>query len=157
MKIIGGSYGLGGSAWLSSDKKLVVEGARGASFTADQITAMNASSSTTSKVGIGSVLIGILVLGGGGFYLFGILGLIAGLFLTFVGSRYTETAQQVQITFEDLSSLTLSCTRQGVKRLFAFWGGDEAVSSSKSGAKDWVIVAFVFGLTGLAIYWLGFN
>jgi hypothetical protein len=52
MKILGGNFGVNGSALISRDKKLVIEGASKGIYGADQVLSVSANVSKEKKFGI---------------------------------------------------------------------------------------------------------
>ena len=120
MKIVGGNFGVSGSAFISQDNMLVVEGAKHGVYSKDKIRSINASVVKEKKFGILGFLLGILILGAILGFFFGLLGVIAGVVIAIAGSFYTEKSNIVEIQFLDGSSVTLDCTPRGVKKLFAF-------------------------------------
>lgn len=124
MKIIGGSFGLKGKAWLSADKYLVVEGDRSKKYQNEDIASMTSGDASKRKFSLLSFIVGALILGWLGLIFLGILGLIIGIIIAVAGSFYSEKKGVVTISFKDNSVLNLECTQRGSKKLFTFWGGE---------------------------------
>lgn len=120
MKIIGGSFGLKGSAWISRDDHLVVKGDKEVNYPRAAIASMNARQDKERRFGWGSFLIGMLVFG----VIFNLLlpgiGLLIALALSIAGSYYTTREQFVEVAFTDGKQVTLQCTPRGVKKLMRF-------------------------------------
>lgn len=120
MKIIGGNYGIKGSAYISKDKKLVIEGAQKSIYSTEQILSVTASVTKEKKFGIigfivGAVILSIIL----GIFL-NVLGVVIALIIAIAGSFYSEKTNIVEIKFNDNKSVSLECTPRGVKKLIQF-------------------------------------
>lgn len=62
MKIIGGNFGVKGSAFISRDKKLVIEGAQKAIYSPQQVLSVSANVTKEKKFGILGFIVGAIVL-----------------------------------------------------------------------------------------------
>ncbi len=120
MKIIGGNFGLEGSAFISRDGRLVIEGAQKVAYSSDQISSVAATKVKEKKFGIfgfifGAILLSIIL----GLFL-NIVGVIIGIVIAFMGSYYSESSNNVEVNFKDGKLVQLECTPRGVKKLFQF-------------------------------------
>lgn len=123
MKIVGGNFGVSGSAFLSRDNKLVIEGAQRAVYSPKDVLSVTANVAKEKKFGcvgfiLGAIILGIIL----GLFL-NILGVIIAVILAIAGSFYTEKNNIVEVRFNDNKSVTLECTPRGVKKLVQFSPG----------------------------------
>lgn len=120
MKITGGNFGIKGGAYISRDKKLVIEGSQKKIYSQEDVGSVLASTSKERKFGAGSFIIGIIiftvVLG----LLFNLVGVLIAIVLSILGSFYTEKKNTVEVQFNDGKSVTLDCTPRAVSKLVAF-------------------------------------
>lgn len=119
MKIIGGTFGVSGSVWISRDKKCVVNGIPQKAYTPSQIGKVTASQQKSKRFGAlgfiaGSVILAILL----GAFL-GALGVIIGIVIAAAGSFYSTTQNILQIDFVDDNSVTIECTPRFASRILA--------------------------------------
>ena len=121
MKIIGGSFGLKGSAaYISRDNMLVIEGANKSIYAPDQIMSVSANTEKEKKFSILSFLVGAIILSIIlGFFL-NILGVVLGIIIAVFGSYYSNSENIVDIKFTDNQEVKLNCTPRGVKKLIQF-------------------------------------
>lgn len=120
MKILGGNFGVKGSAFISRDNKLVVEGATKGIYGPDQIASVTASVSKEKKFGIFGFLVGAMILSIILGILFNIIGVVIGIVVAIAGSFYSESKNIVEVKFINEKSVTLECTPRGVKKLVQF-------------------------------------
>lgn len=120
MKIIGGSFGLKGGAYISRDKMLVIEGAHKSIYSPDQIKSVTANAEKEKKFSILSFLIGAIILGILLGMLLNVLGIIIGIIIAVFGSYYSNSENIVDIHFTDSKEVKLNCTPRGVKKLIQF-------------------------------------
>ena len=120
MKIIGGNFGVNGSAFLSRDNKLVVEGAQRAVYSPNDVLSVTANVTKEKKFGILGFIVGAIILSIVLGLLLNILGVIIALTIAIAGSFYSEKSNIVEVRFNDNKSLTLECTPRGVKKLIQF-------------------------------------
>lgn len=120
MKIQGGHFGVNGSAYISRDKKLVVEGATKGVYEPEQVQSVSANVSKEKKFGIFGFLVGAIVLGVMLGIVFNIVGVIIGIVVAIAGSFYSESKNIVEVKFKDDKSVNLECTPRGVKKLIQF-------------------------------------
>lgn len=119
MKIVGGSFGLKGSAFLSNNQ-LVVEGSRKAYFEAAQVVSVQTKVDASRGFGIFGAFIGVIVLGFLGLFLLGPFGAIAGIVVAIAGSFYTQKRNLAELAFADGSTLILECTPRAIDKLVRF-------------------------------------
>lgn len=119
MKIIGGSFGLKGSAYLNRGQ-LVIEGSRKAYYEAGQVTSIQTKVDAAKKFGIFGAVVGVVILGFIGGFIFGPLGAIAGVVLAIAGSFYTQKKNVAELAFADGSTLILECTPRAIDKLVRF-------------------------------------
>lgn len=123
MKIIGGNFGVKGSAFLSRDNKIVLEGAQRGVYSREQIESVSASVTKEKKFGIIGFIVGAIILSVVLGLLLNVLGVIIGLVIAVAGSFYSEKTNRVEVKFRDNRSVTLECTPRGVRRLVQFAPG----------------------------------
>jgi len=120
MKIVSGSFGASGSAYLSRDARLVIEGQARGVYTGNQIGAIEARTEKQRRFSVVSFLLGLVVVGGVLTVLFNVIGLIVGVLLAVFGSYYGDSKTIVDIALTDGKSVALECTPRAVKKLYAF-------------------------------------
>lgn len=120
MKIIGGSFGLKGSAYISDDKELVIEGQNESVYLPVQIKTVSANTEKEKKFSIFSFLIGIFIITPILTLSLGIIGFIAGIIIAVIASYYSKKVNVVDINFTDNKEVRLKCTSRGVKKLIEF-------------------------------------
>ena len=121
MKIIGGSFGLKGSVYLSRDKRLVIEGATKGIYSADQINKAVSRVVVQKRFGVGGFIVGFLVLSVILFIWINYYGIVVALVLSWLGSSYSDKVQIVDLDFADGNELSVECTPRGVKKLLGFY------------------------------------
>lgn len=122
MKIVGGSFGVKGSAFISRDKKLVIEAVKPVNYSREQISRINTTQVKEKRFGafgfiIGAILLAI-ILG----VLFGVIGAIVGVVAAVFGSFYSDSKNIVELFFVDQNQVTLECTPRAVNKLVTFAG-----------------------------------
>lgn len=120
MKIVGGNFGVKGSAFLSRDNKLVVEGVQRAIYSPKEVLSVSANVTKEKKFGILGFIVGAIILGIILGFLLNLLGVIIALVIAIAGSFYSEKSNIVEVRFSDNKSVTLECTPRGVKKLVQF-------------------------------------
>lgn len=120
MKILGGNFGVKGSAFISRDKKLVVEGATMGIYKPEQILSVSANVSKEKKFGVFGFLVGAIILSVILGMLFNVVGVVIAIVVAIAGSFYSESQNIVEVKFNDEKSVTLECTPRGVKNLVQF-------------------------------------
>jgi len=129
MKIVGGNFGVKGSAFLSRDNKLVVEGAQRAGYPPNEVLSVSANVTKEKKFSIlGFIVVAVIlsiILG----LLQNIFGVIIALIIAISGSFYSDKSNIVEVRFSDNKSVTLDCTSRGVKELVQFAESPESPES----------------------------
>ena len=120
MRILGGSFGVKGSAYLSQDV-LVVEGAAKAQYRAEQIKSVTARIDSDKRFGLVGAALGVVLLGGLGLHFFGLLGAIVGVAVSIAGSFYTTKKNIAEVVFADGKTLSLECTARAMSKLVQFY------------------------------------
>ena len=125
MRIIGGTFGTTGSAYIGEKgAALLIEGAMRARCTPKQIEALDTRTEKERSFSVLSCLLGLVFLVPLGWFLFGIIGLMTALVLTFAGSRSSITHHVADIKFAGGSRVELRCTAWGINKLIRFWRRD---------------------------------
>ena len=132
MKIVGGNFGVKGSAFLSRDNKLVVEGAQRAGYPPNEVLSVSANVTKEKKFGILGFIIGAVILSIILGLLLNIFGVIIALIIAISGSFYSDKSNIVEVRFSDNKSVTLDCTSRGVKELVQFAESPESPESRES-------------------------
>lgn len=121
MKIVGGTFGTSGGAYLSNDGYLVIKGAKSINYRPGELVSLVAEQKVESKTSVLSILFGVvitIVLT----VFFSLIGLVVGLLLTYFGSRYKSKDDVVNLEFTDGERVVLECTPRQVKKLVQFKG-----------------------------------
>ncbi|MDV5861401.1 hypothetical protein QM298_10825 [Pseudomonas mendocina] len=119
MKIIGGSFGIKGSAYFAGES-LVIESAQKAEYRRDAVERVNARVDAERKFGLIGALIGAVVLGALGTMFLGIFGAVIGVAVAIGGSFYSAKKNIAEVSFTDGKTLTLECTARAVNKLVNF-------------------------------------
>lgn len=117
MKIVGGSFGLKGSAFISGNT-LVIEADRKADYPSSQFKSVDADEVSTKAFGLLGALVGAVVLSIVLSMVIGPLGVVAGVGLAIAGSFYTSKRNLVSVEFLDGFRVVLECTPRAVSKLF---------------------------------------
>jgi uncharacterized membrane protein len=120
MKIISGNFGVKGSAFISRDNKLVIEGAQKAVYSPEQILSVTANVTKEKKFGILGFIVGAIVLSIILGILLNILGVVIALVIATAGSFYSKKSNIVEVQLNDNKAVSLECTPRGVKKLLQF-------------------------------------
>lgn len=121
MKIVGGNFGTSGSAYVSKDGYLVIDGVSVVNFKPEDVLNVDTKVNKEKRISIISVFFGIvvtIVL----FFLFHVIGLFIGLLLTFFGSKHTSENHYADVVFSDNRKVTLECTPRAINKLIGFKG-----------------------------------
>lgn len=121
MKIIGGTFGLGGSAYFSSDGYLVVDGAKRVVYKPSEVLSVVATQDIERRFSFFSMLIGLVVTAFLTFF-FSVFGFFLGVLITVFGSRYKTVDNIVTVDFEG-NQVVLNSTPKQVKKLVQFKDG----------------------------------
>lgn len=121
MKIVGGSFGLSGSVSINYEKGVVfVSGASSHTYERDQLQGVDVEQSSESKIGCGSVLIGLLVITPLLTFFLNVIGLVIGLVLTVFGSRYDTKKHEATLRFQDGRNVRVQGSYREINRLPTF-------------------------------------
>ena len=119
MKIVGGSFGVKGHAFMSRDI-FAVEGSTKKDYRAHEIVSVNARVERSKGFGIFGFIIGAVVFSLIGAVVLNILGAIIGFVIALAGSFYTNTVNVVDVEFRDGKKLTAEGTPRAVDKLTRF-------------------------------------
>ncbi len=120
MKIAGGSFGVSGSAHISRDNMLVIEGAQRGVYSPEQILSVSANVAKEKKFGVFGFIVGAIFLGVVLGLVLNVIGVVIGIAVAAAGSFYSEKSNFVEVKFQDGKSVSLECTPRGVKKLVQF-------------------------------------
>lgn len=121
MKIVGGSFGLTGSAFISGGT-LTIDADRKADYAANQLKSVVAEQQSSKAFGFIGALVGAVLLSVIFSMMLGPLGVLAGVCLAIAGSFYTTTRNLVSVEFIDGCSVVLECTPRAVTKLVRLKG-----------------------------------
>ncbi len=119
MKVIGGSFGLKGSAYIAGPR-LIVEAAQKASYSPEQVSGVVSRTEKERKFGIMGAVAGAVLLGALGTMFLGVAGAVIGIVVAIAGSFYSSTRNVCEVTFSDGKTLALECTAKAVTKLVKF-------------------------------------
>lgn len=117
MKILGGNFGLSGSAFISRDQKLVIEGASKCIYIPEEISSVSVNVSKEKKFGIFGFLVGAIILSIVLGMFLNVVGVLIAIVIAIAGSFYSESKNVVEVKFKDDRAVTLECTPRSVKKL----------------------------------------
>lgn len=120
MRIIGGNFGLSGSAYISRDKKLVIDAAQKSIYSSGDIISITANEVKEKKFGILGFIVGAILLSIFLGIFLSFLGVIIAVIIAIAGSFYSDKRNIVELNFNDNKKVTLECTPRSVKQLFKF-------------------------------------
>ncbi|MDM8350881.1 hypothetical protein P8H27_18560 [Pseudomonas sp. sp1636] len=120
MKILGGNFGVNGSAFISRDQKLVIEGASKGIYDPEEISSVSANVSKEKKFGILGFLVGAIILSIVLGMFLNVVGVLIAIVIAIAGSFYSESKNVVEVKFKDDKAVTLECTPRSVKKLIQF-------------------------------------
>lgn len=127
MDILSGSFGVGGTAYISKKNEFVIKGATDASYSFDDISSTSAETVKEKKFSVVSFLLGVIFLGAVlGLILFSflgilgfIIGIIAGAAISSLGSSHSKSSNVCKITFNDEKFISVKCSKSQVKQLIS--------------------------------------
>lgn len=111
MKVIGGSFGVTGSASIGSGY-LHIHAAQVVQIDLDDIASKEMRMLADKKFGVLGFFFGAIILSGILFYLLNVLGVVLAVIVAFMGSYYTKKSYIVDVAFKDGRKVSL----QGSKR-----------------------------------------
>ena len=115
MIIVGGDFGEG-SAYISSDNSLVIEGSNNAEYLSEQFCAMS-DSVVKKKLGLRAFIVGAITLSILFALFFGFLGIVIGCIVAIPCSYISDQTNIVSIQFKDNRSVEVECDTQDVEDL----------------------------------------
>ena len=122
MKIVSGSFGVKGSAYIAKNAILAVEGARSVDYRSHQIKSVEARVDAEKQFGWGGAIVGGILLFALGMFFAGLFGAIIGVIVAVAGSFYSTKSNMAEVEFEDGNRITLECTPRAIERLVKFAG-----------------------------------
>ncbi|MBV2207421.1 MAG: hypothetical protein KUL87_18535 [Pseudomonas sp.] len=120
MKIVAGSFGVKGSAYIAKNAILAVEGARNVDYRPRQIKSVEARVDADKRFGWGGAIVGGILLFALGMFFAGLFGALIGVILAVAGSFYSTKRNMAEVEFEDGARVTLECTPRAMDRLVKF-------------------------------------
>lgn len=125
MDIVSGSFGVSGDAYLSKKNELVIKADADANYPFESIASVSAETIKEKKFSVGSFLLGSiffgLVLGLILFSFLGVLGFVIGVIAAVVisslGSSHSKAKNVAKISFDDGKFISVVCTKSQVKEL----------------------------------------
>ncbi|UJS26005.1 hypothetical protein [Thiothrix winogradskyi] len=120
MKIISGTFGVKGDAFISKDRKLVVNAAKKAIYSNNQITSINTSVEKERKFAVIGFILGMIIFVPIIGFIFGPIGAIAMLIILVILGFYNDENNIVDVCFSDGESIKLNCTNRMIKNLIQF-------------------------------------
>ena len=119
MRIVGGSFGVKGSAFISGNA-LMVEGSSKGQYQPAEVRSVSARVDAEKKFGFIGATIGALLLGGLGMVFLGLFGAIVGVLIAVAGSFYSSKKNLADVSFADGKTLSLECTDRAIGKLVRF-------------------------------------
>lgn len=121
MKIVGGSFGLKGSAFISGGT-LAIDASIKADYRPQQVQSVVAQEIKEKSFGFLGAIVGSVLLGALLSLMIGPLGFLIGVALAIAGSFYTSKRNVVSVAFIDGTTVILECTPRAVDKLVRFRG-----------------------------------
>ena len=120
MKIISGTFGVKGDAFISKDRRLVVNAAKKAIYSNNQITSINTNVEKEKKFAVVGFVLGIIIFVPIIGFIFGPIGALVMLIILVVLGFYNDEKNIVDVCFSDGESIKLNCTNRMIKNLIQF-------------------------------------
>ena len=120
MKIISGTFGVKGDAFISKDRRLVVNAAKKAIYSNNQITSINTNVEKEKKFAVVGFVLGIIIFVPIIGFIFGPIGALVMLIILVVLGFYNDEKNIVDVCFSDGESIQLNCTNRMIKKLIQF-------------------------------------
>lgn len=120
MKIISGTFGVKGDAFISKDRRLVVNAAKKAIYSNNQITSINTNIEKEKKFAVVGFVLGIIIFIPIIGFIFGPIGALVMLIILVVLGFYNDEKNIVDVCFSDGESIKLNCTNRMIKNLIQF-------------------------------------
>jgi len=121
VKIIAGTFGVKGSAFLSGGK-LHIESSKKAAYRPSDIESLDIDQITDKGFSVGRALVGAALLGLLLMLVAGVLGLMAGLLIGALGGFAAEKHTAAAMSFSDGNKVRVLCTSRAVNKLVGFKG-----------------------------------
>ena len=122
MRVIGGTFGVSGDAFINRQGELVIQAVKEVRFTGVQIKSLVARVEKEKKFGCFSFIIGAVILSLVLGLLLSIVGVVIGIILAAAMSFYSNSKNLVEVTFSTGDAVTLECTPRQVKKLVILKG-----------------------------------
>lgn len=119
MKIIGGSFGHKGSAYVAG-RVFAVEGISKKDYRAADIKAVDARVEKSRRFGAFGFIVGAVLFTFLGMLVLGAIGALIGFAVSVAGSFYTSSTNVVEVEFVDGNRLTAEGTDRSIKKLIRF-------------------------------------
>lgn len=120
MKIISGTFGVKDDAFISKDRRLVVNAAKKAIYSNNQITSINTNIEKEKKFAVVGFVLGIIIFVPIIGFIFGPIGALVMLIILVVLGFYNDEKNIVDVCFSDGESIKLNCTNRMIKNLIQF-------------------------------------
>lgn len=120
MKIISGTFGVKGDAFISKDRRLVVNAAKKAIYSNNQITSINTNVEKEKKFAVVGFVLGFIIFVPIIGFIFGPIGALVMLIILVVLGFYNDEKNIVDVCFSDGESIKLNCTNRMIKNLIQF-------------------------------------
>lgn len=122
MKIIGGSFGTRGSAYIAH-KQLVIEGARKTYYEPHQVQCLQTRVDSERRFSLVRAIVAGFILVFIGWFILAIFGALIGVAIAVAVSFYTDKNNIAELTFSDGLALSLECTPRAISKLVRFNSG----------------------------------
>lgn len=119
MKIVGGSFGIKGSAYVAGSV-FAVEGATKKDYRSNEIASVDARVEKKRSFGIVGFIVGAVLFTIIGMMVFGFIGGLIGFILSVAGSFYTTKTNVVDVSFTDGKTLAAEGTDRSIRNLVKF-------------------------------------
>lgn len=119
MKIVGGSFGVDGAAYITGASDIAILGAREAIYPASAIRSIAARVESERKFGVIGFILSVIILSVMLGLVLGVLGVVIAVVVAIAGSFYSKKRHVVDISFTDGNSLSLECSKGAANRLSA--------------------------------------
>jgi hypothetical protein len=126
MKILGGSFGVSGSAKVTSEGWLIVNSTRSGKFTSSDVASVLAKQEKHRKFGWTGAIIGGLILLAVLGSMFGPIGALLGVVLAIAGSFYSQKSNSAEITFVNGDALSVEGTGREINMLVGLRSGSQS-------------------------------